>query len=77
MREYYATTEVQPVTYPTEITRSLVEEFSGKPFDYVEILPVFQNYQPDKKAADVSLGTRALADMCLLLFNANEFAYLF
>ncbi|MCG8653132.1 MAG: PSD1 and planctomycete cytochrome C domain-containing protein [Pirellulales bacterium] len=76
MRQYHAAAKVDPVSYPTEITRSLVEEFSGKVFEYTEILPVFGSYQPDKKAADVTPHTRALADLCLLLFNANEFIYI-
>ncbi len=67
----------EPVAYPTEITRSLVEEFSGKPFAYTEILPVFKDYVPDAKPGTVDAKTRALADMCLLLFNANEFTYVY
>ena len=66
-----------PVQYPVKITRSLVEEFSGKPFEYEEILPVFEDYHPDLKASDVDVETRALADMCLLLFNSNEFLFVY
>ena len=69
--------EPEQVEYPTEVVRSLVEEFSGKPFDFVEILPVFKNYVPDAKPWMVDAKTRALADMCLLLFNTNEFAYVY
>jgi len=65
------------VEYPESITRSLVEEYSGEEFSYEEILPVFRNYVPDKKAIDVSVETRALADICLLLFNSNEFVYVY
>ena len=68
-------TPAQPVNYPTEITRSLVEEFSGQVFEYQEILPVFESYVPDRKPADVAPETRALADVCLLLLNGNEFLY--
>ena len=75
MVAYHRKTPTKPVTYPTAITRSLVEEFSGKPFEYQEILPAFESYTADKKAADVSAETRALADVCLLLLNANEFIY--
>lgn len=75
MVDYHSKTEATPVTYPTAITRSNVEEFSGKPFEYQEILPIFENYQPDPKPADVSAETRALADVCLLLFNTNEFMF--
>ena len=72
---YHRVTPAEPVTYPTEITRSLVEEFSGQAFEYKEILPIFENYVPDKKPASVAPRTRALADVCLLLLNANEFMY--
>ncbi len=67
----------QAVEYPTEITRSLVEEFTGKPFQYTEILPVFEDYVPDAKPWTVDVQTRALADMCLLLLNTNEFMYVY
>jgi len=77
MRAYHAKHEPEKIVYPTSITRSLVEEFTGQPFKYEEILPVFENYVADKKPADVSINTRALADLCLLLFNSNEFVYVY
>jgi hypothetical protein len=77
MRAYHAKHQPEPVKYPTRITRSLVEELTGQPFEYEEILPVFDNYVPDKKPADVNANTRALADLCLLLFNSNEFIYVY
>ena len=76
MTDYHVRTPVRAVAYPKEITRSLVEEFSGKSFQYREILPIFESYQPDPKPGDVSARTRALADMCLILFNSNEFMFL-
>ncbi|MGJ8697083.1 MAG: PSD1 and planctomycete cytochrome C domain-containing protein [Verrucomicrobiaceae bacterium] len=75
MQGYHADKTPKRRKYPTEITRSLVEEFSGQPFEYQEILPVFEDYLPDTQAADVSPETRALADFCLLLFNSHEFVY--
>ena len=75
MKGYHADQTPERRTYPTEITRSLVEEFSGRPFEYQEILPVFEDYLPDTQAADSSPETRALADFCLLLFNSHEFVY--
>lgn len=77
MREYHAETTPEPTTYPTKVVRSLVEEFSGDIFEYDEWLPVFENYVPDPKPSTVSANTRALADMCLLLFNSNEFVYVY
>lgn len=75
MTEYHESIQPAPTEYPTTITRSLVEEFSGRTFEYDEILPTFENYRPDKKPSDVSPRVRALADMSLLLFNTNEFMY--
>jgi len=77
MTAYHKGVDPKPPVYPTEITRSLVEEFSGKPFEYIEWLPTFEDYHPDKKASDVGPPVRALADVCLLLFNTNEFMYLY
>jgi len=77
MKSYHADTSPERRDYPQEITRSLVEEFSGETFEYQEILPAFRSYEPDLQAADVDAETRALADVCLLLFNANEFAYIY
>lgn len=72
---YHQNVQPEPVTYPIKIIRSLVEEFTGQPFEYEEILPVFENYQADRKPNEVSTETRALADLCLLLLNTNEFLY--
>ena len=77
MHAYHKGVHPQPPHYPTKIRRSLVEEFSGKPFEYTEILPVFEDYVPDKKAIDVDADTRALADLCLMLFNSNEYIYIY
>ena len=65
------------VSYPTHITRSLVEELTGEPFEYVEWLRRFEDYVPDKKPSDVDANTRAIADLCMLLFNSNEFMYIY
>jgi hypothetical protein len=35
-----------------------------------------RTYEPDLQAADVNAETRALADLCLTLFNTSEFLYL-
>ena len=67
----------EPREYPTRVTRSLVEEFTGQPFEYEEILNRFEDYVPDVKPWQVEPETRALADLCLLLYNSNEFAYVY
>lgn len=72
-REHPAT----PVVYPTKVVRALVEELSGDPFEYDEWLEVYERYVPDRHPSDVSPETRALADVCLLLINANGFIYVY
>ena len=74
---YHEQHEPRPQPFPTQIDRSLVEEFSGKPFNYVEWLPVFEDYVPHAKPWTASAATRALADLCLIFFNANEFVYVY
>ena len=77
MQAYHRTQQPEPVDYPTQVTRSLVEEFTGEPFEFVEKLNVFEDYVPDAKPWTVNADTRALADICLLLFNSNEFLYIY
>lgn len=64
-------------TYPTQIKRKMFEEMTGESFEYMEELDIYQDYQPDQKDVDVSVTTRALADLALVLFNTNEFIYVY
>ena len=43
-----------------------------------EFVAIFDaDFVPDLQPADVDARTRALADVCLVLFNSNEFAYVY
>ena len=77
MQQHHRAHAPEERIYPTRVTRSLVEEFTGKPFEYEEILNRFEDYVPDTKAWQVEPETRALADLCLLLYNSNEFVYVY
>ncbi len=77
MLDHHRAHPPDPQAYPRRVTRSLVEEFTGKPFEYEEILNRFEDYVPDAKAWQVEPETRALAELCLLLINSNEFAYVY
>ncbi|MBP88157.1 MAG: hypothetical protein CMJ64_15815 [Planctomycetaceae bacterium] len=77
MLAYHQTNTPKPIEYPTEVTRSLVEEFTGEPFEFIEKLNAYNDYVPDAKPWSVEPETRALADVCLLLFNSNEFMYVY
>lgn len=61
---------------PGSITRTVMAEKTGEPYDFVEVMPAYESYISDLQPAQVDPQTRALAQVCLVLFNTNEFAYL-
>jgi mono/diheme cytochrome c family protein len=62
---------------PKDVLREAVEENTGEKFKFTEKLHAYQDFVPDLKPADVDADTRALAEVCLVIFNANEFAYVY
>ncbi len=64
-------------TLPREVVREAVEENTGEKFTFTEPLEVTADFVPDLKSADAPPETRALADVCLVLLNSNEFAYVY
>ena len=55
--------------------RPAIDELTGETFEFTEKLEVYDTYKPDLKPWDVDVRTRGLAEVCLVLFNLNEFAY--
>jgi hypothetical protein len=62
---------------PLEVKREAVEENTGEKFTFNEKLEAYAEFVPDLQPSAVDARTRALADVCLVLFNANEFAYVY
>jgi mono/diheme cytochrome c family protein len=62
---------------PLEVRRDAVEENTGEKFSFTEKLHAYAEFVPDLQPADVDARTRALADVCLVLLNSNEFAYVY
>jgi mono/diheme cytochrome c family protein len=77
MEARHAQLEFPPRELPREVVRSAVEEMSGAPFEFTEVLFGFDDYVADPGLADVDIETRALADLCLVVFNSNEFIYVY
>lgn len=71
-----ATKTYQPRAYSHKIKRTVMAEKTGEPYSFEEILPAFVGYQADLQPSDVDARTRGLAQVCLVLFNLNEFSYL-
>ena len=71
--------EITPVKreYPTEVVRRANEENTGEEFTFTETLFEYQDYKHDLQPHDVDVRTRALAEICLVLLNANEFVYIY
>ena len=67
----------KPETMPTSVVRELVEEQTGTKIAWRERLDVYEQFVADAKPWDVGPETRALADLCLVLMNANEFVYVY
>ncbi len=67
----------EPRSYPREVTRSAVDELTGRSFEFTERLFSFDDYVPDAGLGDVDSMTRALAEVCLVVFNSNEFIYVY
>jgi hypothetical protein len=66
-----------PVKPPLEVRRDAVEENTGEKFSFNEKLHAYVDFVPDLQPADVDARTRALSDVCLVLLNSNEFAYVY
>ncbi len=62
---------------PRQIVREAVEENTGERFTFVETLHAADDFQPDVQPSDVDRRTLALADVCLVLLNSNEFVYVY
>lgn len=77
MTERHRDVIVASAKYPTEVVREAVEENSGERFSFTEKLDFNQDFVPDQKMADVDPSTRGLAELCLVLLNSNEFAYVY
>ena len=71
--------DTKPVTIkpPLEVRRDAVEENTGEKFSFSEKLYANAEFVPDLQPADVSPRTRALAEVCLVLLNSNEFSYVY
>ena len=67
----------EPPSYPSEIVRDAVEENTGERFTFAEPLEVYADFVADLKPCDASPEVRGLAEVCLVLLNANEFAYVY
>ena len=69
--------EIKPKPLPTSVTVENIIERTGEP-EYKKFnLKNLANYENDLQPWEVGPKTRALADLCLVLFNSSEFLYVY
>ena len=60
---------------PTSVRRSMVEELTGESVYWDEDLSALKDFQRDLMPWEATPQVRALADVCMVLLNSNEFLY--
>lgn len=69
---------ITPPVRPTRVVRTMIDEETGVEFYWVEDLTIYRDrFVPDRHVSEVPPTTRALADLCLVLINSNEFLFLY
>ncbi len=76
MRAHHEREAPPPKSAREPLVRSLVGEYTGKRFDFREEVDP-DRYEEYLHPSEVSARTRALADVALVLFNTNEFLYVY
>jgi mono/diheme cytochrome c family protein len=77
MTARHKTLKFAPPEYPGEVVREAVEENTGEKFSFAEPLEVYADFVPDLKPSEVGPEVRGLAEVCLVILNSNEFAYVY
>lgn len=71
-----ATKPPAPADRPHEYERSITSELTGEKYSVREPAPPWEP-EPNLHPSATDAQTRALADLTLVLFNSNEFAYIY
>jgi len=77
MTARHRTLTVPKPAIPREVMREAVEENTGTKFTFREPLEAAADFVPDRHVSDLPVEQRGLAELCLVLLNANEFAYVY
>ena len=77
MTEHHSTLKFAKAAPPRSVMREAVEENTGEKFRFTETLEAAADFVPDLHPADATPELRGLAEVCLVLLNASEFAYVY
>jgi cytochrome c553 len=76
LEKHHRSTKSEQPKPATSVRRQMVAEQSGELFEWKEHL-ITEKIEPDLKMQDLDNATKALADLCLVLFNSSEFLYVY
>ena len=76
MTEHHRATKPVDFEFPKKVVQPMVEEMTGELFQFEENWNM-DHYEHNLRPSEVSPETRALADLCLVMMNSNEFVYIY
>lgn len=76
MTRHHETVNPAPPAPLKPMVQSINSEYSGETIQFEEESDI-QNFERNPHSSQVPAKTRALAELCLVLFNANEFVYIY
>ena len=77
MKQYHLKNQAVKKELFTFVDADLVSEKNGEAFTWRQELNNMRRYERDLMPWEVDESTRALAELCLVLFNSNEFLYVY
>lgn len=76
MTRHHERTVPEDFRFPETVERSMVGEFTGEQFFFKEDWDM-TDYEYNVQLSEVPPTTRALAELCLVIMNSNEFIYVY
>lgn len=77
MRQILERAEIHLHAQPRQVQRDAIEENTGERFTFMENIYSNHDFIPDLKLEECDMDCRALAELCLVLLNSNEFIFVY
>jgi hypothetical protein len=77
MRKILEHAEIHLHSQPLQVQREAIEENTGERFTFIEKIYSNHDFIPDIKLDECDVNCRALAELCLVLLNSNEFIFVY
>ena len=77
MTKSHRAKKLEPVVPPKQVKMAEVAERTGETTYKTFTMKKMEGFEPDLKPWDVPAESRALAELCLVMFNSSEFLYVY